>query len=422
MLAGLLNALRIPELRRRVLFTAIMLVLFRLGTHLPVPGVDPAALERLFRQQGSVFNFLDLFVGGAFSRFAIFALGVFPYITASIIMSLLQVVFPRLKELAQEEGEAGRKQIGMYTRYLTVVLAVLQAVAQTVLIRNLGALGDAAPLTMGMIVITLTAGTMLLTWMGEIMTEHGVGNGVSLIIFGGIVARLPSQTAQTFSLVRVGEVAWYQFGLDILVVLLSVVAVVAVTQAVRKIPVQYAKRVVGRRVYGGQSTHLPLRLIQAGVIPIIFAVSVLQFPGTIAQFINNQTVQRIGQMILPGQPLGDALYFVLIILFTYFYTAVSFDPNEVSDNIKKYGGFVPGIRPGRPTTDYLSRVVDRLTLVGALTLAGIAVVPIYLARGTGVLTFYLAGTSLLIVVGVALETMKQIEAYVLMRHYEGFMR
>ena len=422
MLQGLFNALRIADLRRRVLFTALMLVLFRLGTHLPVPGVDPAALERLFSQQGSVFNFLDLFVGGAFSRFAIFALGVFPYITASIIMSLLQVVFPGLKELAQEEGEAGRKKIGMYTRYLTVVLAVLQAVAQTVLIRNLGALSDARPLTMGTIVMTLTAGTMLLTWMGEIMTEHGVGNGVSLIIFGGIVARLPSQTAQTFSLVRVGEVAWYSFGLDIIVVLASVVAVVAVTQAVRKIPVQYAKRVVGRRVYGGQSTHLPLRLIQAGVIPIIFAVSVLQFPGTIAQFVSNPTIQRIGQMILPGQPLGDALYFALIILFTYFYTAVSFDPNEVSDNIKKYGGFVPGIRPGRPTTDYLSRVVDRLTLVGALTLAVIAVVPIYLARGTGVLTFYLAGTSLLIVVGVALETMKQIEAYVLMRHYEGFMR
>jgi preprotein translocase subunit SecY len=422
MLQGLLNALRIPDLRRRVLFTAVMLVLFRFGTHLPVPGVDPAALQRLFQQQGSVFNFLDLFVGGAFSRFAIFALGVFPYITASIIMSLLQVVFPRLKELAQEEGEAGRKQIGMYTRYLTVVLAVLQAVAQTVLIRNLGALADTRPLTMGMIVLTLTAGTMLLTWMGEIMTEYGVGNGVSLIIFGGIVAGLPTQMAQTFSLVRVGEVQWYQFGLDLLVVLASVVAVVAITQAVRKIPVQYAKRVVGRRVYGGQSTHLPLRLIQAGVIPIIFAVSVLQFPGTIAQFINNPTIQRIGQMILPGQPMGDALYFALIILFTYFYTAVSFDPNEVSENIKKYGGFVPGIRPGRPTTDYLARVVDRLTLAGALTLALIAVLPIYLARGTGVLTFYLAGTSLLIVVGVALETMKQIEAYVLMRHYEGFMR
>lgn len=422
MLGGLINSLRIPDLRRRVLFTAFMLVLFRLGSHLPVPGVDVSALERLFQREGSVFNFLDLFVGGAFSRFAIFALGVFPYITASIIMSLLQTVFPRLKEMVQEEGEAGRRRVGMYTRYLTVVLSVLQAVGQTVLIRNLGALPDTRPLTMGMIVITLVAGTMLLTWMGEIMTEYGVGNGVSLLIFGGIVARLPTQIQQTLRLVAAGEVRWYSFAGDVLVVLASVVAVVAVTQAVRKIPVQYAKRVVGRRVYGGQATHLPLRLIQAGVIPIIFAVSVLQFPGTIAQFVRFEPIRRIGEMVLPGRPLGDALYFVLIILFTYFYTAVSFDPVEVSDNIKKYGGFVPGIRPGRPTSDYLSRVVERLTFVGALVLALIAVAPVYLARGTGVLTFYLAGTSLLIVVGVALETMKQIEAYVLMRHYEGFMR
>ncbi|MBI2973055.1 MAG: preprotein translocase subunit SecY [Armatimonadetes bacterium] len=431
MLGGLLNSLRIPDLRRRVLFTAGMLVLFRLGSHLPVPGVNVSALKDLFERQGSVFNFLDLFVGGAFSRFAIFALGVFPYITASIIMSLLQTVFPSLKEMAREEGEAGRRRIGMYTRYLTVVLAVLQGVGQTILIRNLGALPDTRPLTMGMIVVTLVAGTMMLTWLGEIMTEYGVGNGVSLIIFGGIVARLPDQTARTLALVRVGEVQWYQFLGDVLVVLASIVAVVAITQALRKIPVQYAKRVVGRRVYGGQATHLPLRLIQAGVIPIIFAVSVLQFPGTIAQFTRNDTIRRIGEAVLPGGgyllgsvrvPVGDILYFGLIILFTYFYTAVSFDPIEVSDNIKKYGGFVPGIRPGKPTSDYLSRVVERLTFVGAFVLAFIAVAPIYLARGTGVLTFYLAGTSLLIVVGVALETMKQIEAYVLMRHYEGFMR
>jgi len=422
MLAGLVNAFHAGDLRKRVLFTAVMLALFRLGAHLPVPGVDVQAVERFFRQQGTIFSFLDLFVGGALSNFAIFALGVFPYITASIIMSLMQVIFPSLKEMAQEEGEAGRRRIGMYTRYLTVALAVLQGVAQTSVIRSMGALPDTRPLTMGMIVITLVAGTMLLTWMGEIMTEHGVGNGVSLIIFGGIVARLPNQTARTLALVGVGEVKWYQFALDLIVVLASVVAVVAVTQAVRKIPVQYAKRVVGRRVYGGQSTHLPLRLIQAGVIPIIFAVSVLQFPQTIAQFVRYEPIRRIGEIILPGRPLGDALYFVLIILFTYFYTAVSFDPNDVSENIKKYGGFIPGIRPGKPTTEYLSRVVERLTLVGALVLAVIAVAPIYLARGTGVLTFYLAGTSLLIVVGVALETMKQIEAYVLMRHYEGFMR
>src|SRR5574337_151998 len=355
-----------------------MLVLYRFGTHLPVPGVDVHALDRILKQQGTVFSFLDLFVGGAFSRFAIFALGVFPYITASIIMSLLQVVFPTLKEMGQEEGEAGRRKVGMYTRYLTVVLAVLQGMGQTVLIRNLGALPDTRPLTMGMIVVTLTAGTMLLTWLGEIMTEYGVGNGVSLIIFGGIVARLPSQTAQTLGLLTVGEVKVISFLLDIAVVLGSIIAVVAVTQAIRKIPVQYAKRVVGRRVYGGQATHLPLRLIQAGVIPIIFALSVLQFPRTIAQFISYEPVQRLGALINVGTPLGDALYAILIILFTYFYTAVSFDPNDVSENIKKYGGFVPGIRPGKPTSEYLTRVMERLTLVGGLILAAVAVVPLYL--------------------------------------------
>ncbi|MDR7522147.1 MAG: preprotein translocase subunit SecY [Armatimonadota bacterium] len=419
---SLSNPLRIPDLRRRLVFTGIMLALFRLGAHLPVPGVNVEALERLFRQQGSLFSFLDLFVGGALSNFAIFALGVFPYITASIIFSLLQVVFPRLKEMATEEGEAGRRRIGMYTRYLTVVLALIQGVGQLYLIRSQGAVPDARPLTMATIVLTLVAGTMLLTWMGEIMTEHGVGNGVSLIIFGGICARLPVQIGQTVQRMRVGELAVWQFLLDVVVILASIFVVVAVTQAVRKIPVQYAKRVVGRRVYGGQSTHLPMRLIQAGVIPIIFAISVLQFPGTVAQFSQWEWLQRLGQQVLPGRPLGDVLYFALIILFTYFYTAVQFDPNDVSNNIKKYGGFIPGIRPGRPTADYLARVTERLTLVGALTLAAIAVLPVYLVREAGVLTFYLAGTSLLIVVGVALETMKQLEAYVLMRHYEGFMK
>jgi len=419
---SLSNPLRIPDLRRRLLFTAGMLVLYRLGAHLPVPGVDVRALERLFQQQGSLFSFFDLFVGGALSNFALFALGVFPYITASIIFSLLQVVFPRLKEMAQEEGEAGRRKIGQYTRYLTVVLAVLQGVGQLYLIRSQGAVPDTRPLTMGTIVLTLVAGTMLLTWMGEIMTEYGVGNGVSLIIFGGIVARLPDQIVRTVTLVRVGELAWWAFLFDIIIVVGSIVLVVAITQAVRRIPVQYAKRVVGRRVYGGQSTHLPMRLIQAGVIPIIFAISVLQFPQTIAQFTPYENLRRYANMVMPGNLVGDLLYFALIIIFTYFYTAVSFDPNDVANNIKKYGGFIPGIRPGKPTTEYLMRVTERLTFVGALVLAAIAVVPVWLTQSGGSLTFYLAGTSLLIVVGVALETMKQIEAYVLMRHYEGFMR
>ena len=419
---SLSNPLRIPDLRRRLVFTAAMLAAYRLGAHLPVPGVDVSKLESLFKQQGSLFSLLDLFAGGALSNFAIFALNVFPYITASIIFSLLNIVFPRLKEMATEEGEAGRRRIGMYTRYLTVGLAMVQAVGQLVLIRSQGAVPDTRPMSLATIVLTLTAGTMLLTWMGEVMTEYGVGNGVSLIIFGGIVARLPAQATQLFTLVRAGERAPWEFLFDLIIIFVSIVGVIAVTQAVRKIPVQYAKRVVGRRVYGGQSTHLPMRLIQAGVIPIIFAVSVLQFPGTIAQFSNWEPVKRIGQQVLPGQPLGDLLYFVLIILFTYFYTATQFDPNDVSNNIKKYGGFVPGIRPGRPTSDYLGRVTERLTLVGALSLAVIAIAPAYLARGGGVLTIYLGGTSLLIVVGVALETMKQLEAYVLMRHYEGFMK
>ena len=424
---SLSNPLRIPDLRRRLLFTAFMLVLYRLGAHLPVPGVDVRALQQLFQQQGGLLSFYDLFVGGALSNFALFALGVFPYITASIIFSLLNVVFPRLKEMATEEGEAGRRKIGQYTRYLTVVLAILQGIGQMYLIRSQNAIPDARPLMLGTIVITLVAGTMLLTWMGEIMTEYGVGNGVSLIIFGGIVARLPDQIGRTIVLLRAGELGPFPFLLDIAIVLASIVTVVGVTQATRKIPVQYAKRVVGRRVYGGQSTHLPMKLIQAGVIPIIFAISLLQFPQTIAQFGQWPWLRQFAALILPGGSyLGDALYFALIIVFTYFYTAVSFDPNDVANNIKKYGGFIPGIRPGRPTSEYLTRVTERLTFVGALVLGLIAVLPTLFrgpaALGGGTITFYLAGTSLLIVVGVALETMKQLEAYVLMRHYEGFMR
>ncbi len=422
MIPGLANIIRIPDLRRKFLFTIGMLALFRLGSHIPVPGVDVARLQTLFSQQGNVFGFIDMFVGGALSRFALFALGVFPYITASIIMSLLEVVFPRLKEIHREEGEAGRRRIGQYVLYLSVLLAVVQAVGQTFLIRNLGAVLDPRPLLLGEIVATLVAGTMVLTWMGSIMTEYGIGNGVSLIIFAGIVARLPNQLAQTIGLVHVGEASVFRALADIFVILLSIVAVVVVTQAARKIPIQYAKRIVGRRMVGGQTTYLPVRIASAGVIPIIFAVSVMQFPATIAQFSRWPMLQKIGNFLTLSGTVGSLLYFALIIVFTYFYTAVSFDPEDVSDNIKKYGGFIPGIRPGRPTTDYLTRILERLTLVGALFLALIAVGPIFLARFTGQLTLYLTGTSLLIVVGVALETMKQIEAYVLMRHYEGFMK
>ncbi len=422
MIPGLANIIRIPDLRRKFLFTMGMLAVFRLGSHIPVPGVDVARLQTLFSQQGNVFGFIDLFVGGALSRFALFALGVFPYITASIIMSLLEVVFPRLKEIHREEGEAGRRKIGQLVLYMSVLLALVQAIGQTFLIRNLGAVIDPRPLLIGEIIMTLVAGTMVLTWMGSVMTEHGIGNGVSLIIFAGIVARLPNQIAQTVGLVHVGEASLFRALADVLVILVSIVAVVVVTQAARKIPIQYAKRIVGRRMVGGQTTHLPIRIASAGVIPIIFAVSVMQFPSTIAQFSRVPWLQKIGNFLTLSSTMGSLLYFALIIIFTYFYTAVSFDPEDVSDNIKKYGGFVPGIRPGRPTTDYLTRILERLTLVGALFLGLIAVGPIFLAKFTGQLTLYLTGTSLLIVVGVALETMKQIEAYVLMRHYEGFMK
>jgi preprotein translocase subunit SecY len=424
MIPGLANIIRIPDLRRKFLFTVGMLALFRLGSHIPVPGVDIIRLQTLFQQgaAGNVFGFIDLFVGGAFSRFALFALGVFPYITASIIFSLLEVVFPRLKEIHREEGEAGRRKIGQWTLYLAVLLAIVQGSGQMLLIRNLGAIDNPRPLILGEIVSTLVAGTMLLTWMGSIMTEYGIGNGVSLIIFAGIVARLPNQLSQTIGLVHVGEASAFRALADILVILFSIVAVVIVTQAARKIPIQYAKRIVGRRMMGGQTTYLPVRIASAGVIPIIFAISVMQFPSTIAQFSRLQWLQRVGNFLSLNSTTGALLYFVLIIAFTYFYTAVSFDPEDVSDNIKKYGGFIPGIRPGRPTTDYLIKILEKLTFVGALFLGLIAVGPIFLARFTGQLTLYLTGTSLLIVVGVALETMKQIEAYVLMRHYEGFMR
>ncbi|HKX18077.1 MAG TPA: preprotein translocase subunit SecY [bacterium] len=424
MIPGLANIIRIPDLRRKFLFTVGMLAVFRLGSHIPVPGVDVLRLQSLFQQgqAGNVFGFIDLFVGGAFSRFALFALGVFPYITASIIFSLLEVVFPRLKEIHREEGEAGRRKIGQWTLYLAVVLAIVQGSGQMLLIRNLGAIGNPRPLILGEIVATLVAGTMVLTWMGSIMTEYGIGNGVSLIIFAGICARLPNQISQTIGLVNVGEASIFRAIADVAVILLSIVAVVLVTQAARKIPIQYAKRIVGRRMVGGQTTYLPIRIASSGVIPIIFAISVMQFPGTVAQFSRWPWLQTAGNYLSLNSTTGALLYFVLIIAFTYFYTAVSFDPEDVSDNIKKYGGFIPGIRPGRPTTDYLIKILEKLTFVGAIFLGLIAVGPIFLARFTGQLTLYLTGTSLLIVVGVALETMKQIEAYVLMRHYEGFMK
>ncbi|MBM3450071.1 MAG: preprotein translocase subunit SecY [Armatimonadetes bacterium] len=424
---GIANPFRIPDLRRRLIFTAAMLALFRLGAHLPVPGVNVEAIRQQFEQatRNTAFGFLDLLVGGALSNFSIFALGVIPYITASIIMSLVQIAFPNLKKQVQEEGEAGRKRIGWYTLYMTIPLAALQGWGQTGLIQSFSqgrAISDFSPQNLALIILTLVTGSMILTWLGEVMTQHGVGNGMSLLIFGGIVARVPQQIASTIATIKVGSASLFLFLVDIAVVLISIVGVIFITQATRRIPVQYARRVVGRRLMGGQSTHIPMKIVQAGVIPIIFAISVLQFPATIASFTRWQPLVDVGNQLTPGQHwIGTVLYAILIILFTYFYTAVQFDPDDISENIKKHGGFIPGIRPGKPTSDFLLRVTERLTFVGALFLAFIAVFPL-LFRAASSLTLYLAGTSLLIVVGVALETMKQLEAYVLMRHYEGFMR
>jgi len=423
LLDALRNALRISDLRRKLLYTAALLVVFRIGSFVPVPGVDAIALaESLDIGGGNIFGFLNLFTGGALGRFTIFAMGVNPYITASIILQLLTVVIPRLEELAKE-GVEGRKKIQQYTRYGTVVLGLIQAYGITVLARNSNVVTDPTFFNLLLIVITLTAGTSFLMWLGEKITEHGIGNGISLIIFAGIVAEFPVGIVQTVQ--TVGEGGISIFSLLVLAVLFVVIvaAVVMVQEGQRRIPVQYAKRVVGRRMYGGQSTHIPLRVNNAGVIPVIFASSVLTFPLTLAQFIPS-IAPAITRWFGIGSVGYVVAYAILVIFFTYFYTAVTFNPVEVANNMRKHGGFIPGLRPGRSTSEYLDRVLTRLTLAGAIFLAIIAILPYLMSGITRIpMTFlFFGGTSILIVVGVALDTMKQIEAHLLMRHYEGFLK
>lgn len=419
------NAWKIPDLRKRIMYTILLLLVFRLGSFIPVPGMNPEALRQMTSAGNTLFGFLDTLTGGAFAQASIFAMSISPYITASIIMNLLTVAIPSLERLAKE-GEEGRKKIAQITRYATVVLGFIQATGLYFGLR--GAVNQRGILSYIIITISFTAGTAFLMWLGEQITEKGIGNGISLLIFAGIVARIPSAVNMLYTNYLTGNVSMS----DILTVTLFVVfalaviaIIVAMTQAERRIPVQYAKRVVGRKMYGGQSTHIPIKVNTAGVIPIIFAMSIMAFPSTIAQFINANPAPesfwgRFLAFISPSSWFYGTFYFILIIFFTFFYTAITFNPIEIANNMKKNGGFIPGIRPGRPTSDYINRVMSRVIVIGAVFLGAIAVLPIFLNYGLDV-NVYFGGTGLLIVVSVALETVKQIESQMLMRHYKGFL-
>jgi preprotein translocase subunit SecY len=426
MLSAFANAFRIPELRGKILFTLAIIAVYRLGSHLPVPGVDFDAVQNYLQNPAQdpsgAFTLINLFSGGALTQFAIFALGIMPYITSSIIMQLLGVVIPRLEQL-QKEGESGRKKIQQYTRYVTVFLAVLQSASIVQLAHNQGILPidifpDLSPGTFALAVLTLTAGTALIMWLGELITQRGVGNGMSILIFSAIVSTLPSEGA---NILRVNK--GFIFGLVCFLGLLIVVAVIFVEQAQRRIPVQYAKRMVGRRMYGGQSTYIPLKVNQAGVIPIIFASSLLYIPVLLASIVNKEWLKNfVEQFASSGRhPLYIITYFLLIIGFAYFYNSIAFNPVDTADNMKKYGGFIPGIRPGRQTAEHLNYILTRITLPGAVFLGAVAILPFIALAAGNVQSFPFGGTSILITVGVGLETMKQIESQLLMRNYEGFL-
>jgi len=419
---------RIPELRRRILFTIALLVVFRIGSYVPVPGIDRLALaEALERSKGTLLGLYDMFAGGAFRRATIFALGIMPYISASIIMQLLTAVIPYFEKL-HKEGEEGRRKITQYTRYGTVLLSMLQAFGIANFLMNMPTPAS-RPIVpnptisfMLLTMVTLTSGTIFLMWLGEQISEKGIGNGISLLIFTGIIARYPNDIFRTIESLRIGSMKLFTLIFLLLLMVLIVAGVVVMTQAMRKIPVQYAKRVIGRRIYGGQSTHIPLRVNTAGVIPIIFAQSILMFPSTIATFFKKFSfMETFANYMTPSSALYNILYAIMIVFFAYFYTAIVFNPQDLADNMQKYGGFIPGIRPGRRTSEYIDRVLTRVTLPGALFLAFIAILPsIFIYKFQA--PFYFGGTGLLIVVGVALDTLQQIESHLIMRHYEGFLR
>jgi preprotein translocase subunit SecY len=422
--SGLQNIFNIPELRKRVIFSLLMLAVYRIGAHIPTPGIKGEALSQFLHQSAAgLMGFFDMFSGGALSRVTIFALGIMPYITASIVLQLLTVAIPRLQALAKE-GEAGRKKITEYTRYGTVLISGFQSFWMAVGIEKMGS--GAFVESTGwsfriMTMITLTAGTTFIMWLGEQITERGIGNGISLIIFAGIVAGFPRAVTNTIGLMRTGEIAYFMVFIIIAIIISVVAAIIVMERGQRKIAVQYAQRMVGRRIYKGQSTHLPLKINSAGVIPPIFASSILLFPATIAGFIQSGWLHEIAQQLSPGKVLYTLVYVFMIVGFAYFYTAIVFNPVDIADNLKKYGGFIPGIRPGKKTSDYLFRVLNRITLGGALYLAAVCVLPDIFYKFFNV-PFYFGGTSLLIVIGVALDTVSQIESHLIQRHYGGFLK
>lgn len=408
------------ELKDRIVYTFMMFVVFRLGVHIPVPGVDASVIENIF-QSGNLFGFLDLFSGGALSKFSIFAMSITPFINAQIIMQMLVAVIPSLEEL-RKDGQEGFKQIQKITRYFTIFLAFVQAFGISYGLRTNGALVDNSWFFLFFVCVVLTAGTCLLMWIGEKITEHGIGNGISLIIFCGIVARFPEALQTIVQYLEVGTITPLQALLFAAIALAMIVVVIEVNEGQRRIPVQYAKRVIGCKMYGGHSTFLPLKVNQAGVIPIIFASSILMLPVTLAQFIHVGWVQALAKFFGWGTWANTCLYAILIVIFTYFYTAITVNVTELADNMKKYGGFIPGIRPGEPTMRYVDKVLTRITLTGSVFLAFIAILPNFIGSITNIQGVYFGGTALLIIVGVALDTMRQAQSLMVTRNYQGFIK
>nr|WP_255700539.1 preprotein translocase subunit SecY [Dethiosulfovibrio faecalis] len=413
------DAFRLPDLKRRILFTMGMLFVFRLGAHIPTPGIDSAAMAHLF-EGGGVLGFLDMFAGGALRRFSIFALGVAPYINASIVMQLLVVVFPALEKM-QKEGPEGQKKIIQITRLSTLGFAAIQAVGMVFWLQRVGVFSGGA---LGMVtaILTIIAGAIAVMWLGEEISDHGIGNGISLLIFAGIVARIPEATIRTWNMLHLGELHALIVLLALMVIIVVVAGCIVLQEGQRRLPVQYAKKVVGNKVYGGQSTFIPLKVNQGGVMPIIFASSILIFPYTVLKFFSGDMAVKLQNMLAPGSWLYSVLYVALILFFAYFYTAMVFNPSDVANNMKKYGGFILGIRPGKPTSDYIEKVMSRITLGGALFLAVIALIPTVMTNLMGITSFYFGGTAVLIVVGVALDLVHQVEGQLLMRHYEGILK